>query len=107
MRINACPGTAGRDRLFRDFPTQASACLIDWVLAQSTMANPKSGYYFVDTAFPGVPNQSYLVGGAAAAPNQTGVRSFCSTDEAVIRYNAAPVVPPVTTAACVAFTSLQ
>jgi len=88
-------------------PTQANACLIDWLLAQSTVANPKSGYYFVDTGFPGVPNQSYVVGGAPATPNQTGVRSFCSTQEATIRVNAAPVVPPVTIAACAAFTALQ
>jgi type IV pilus assembly protein PilA len=89
-------------------PTQASACLIDWVLAKAIApATPKSGYYFALTAFPAIPNQSYVVGGAAAAANQTGVRSFCSTEEGVIRFNAAPVVPPVTVAACVAFTALQ
>jgi type IV pilus assembly protein PilA len=88
-------------------PTNAAACLIDWVLARSTIAAPKSGYYVITTAFPGAPNQSYVVGAAAAAANQTGVRSFCSTEEGVIRYSAAPVVPPVTTAGCVAFTALQ
>ena len=88
-------------------PTAAAACLIDWVLANSTVANPKSGYYVIMTAFPGAPNQSYVVGGAASAPNQTGVRSFCSTEEGVIRFSAIPIVPPVTTAACVALTALQ
>jgi type IV pilus assembly protein PilA len=88
-------------------PTAAAACLIDWVLARSTVAAPKSGYYLIDTAFPGAPNQSYVVGGAAAAANQTGVRTFCSTEEGVIRYSAVPIVPPVTTAACVALTALQ
>jgi type IV pilus assembly protein PilA len=88
-------------------PTAAAACLLDWVLANSTIANPKSGYYLVDTAFPGAPNPSYVVGAAAAAANRTGVRSFCSTEEGVIRFNAAPVVPPVTIAGCVAFTALQ
>jgi type IV pilus assembly protein PilA len=88
-------------------PTAAAACLLDWVLANSTVANPKSGYYLIDTAFPAAPNPSYVVGAAAASANRTGVRSFCSTEEGVIRFNAAPVVPPVTVAGCVAFTALQ
>jgi type IV pilus assembly protein PilA len=88
-------------------PTAAAACLLDWVLANSTVAAPKSGYYLINTAFPGAPNQSYVVGAAAAAANQTGVRSFCSTAEGVIRFSATPVVPPVTNAGCVAFTALQ
>jgi prepilin-type N-terminal cleavage/methylation domain-containing protein len=90
-------------------PTAASACLIDWVLANATApATPKSGYYFANTAFAaGGINLSYVVGGAAAAANQTGVRSFCSTEEGVIRYNATPVVPPVTVAGCTAFIALQ
>ncbi|HXM24125.1 MAG TPA: prepilin-type N-terminal cleavage/methylation domain-containing protein [Terriglobales bacterium] len=90
-------------------PVPASACLIDWVLANATAAaTPKSGYYFANTAFAnGGVNLSYVVGGAAAAANQTGVRSFCSTEEGVIRYSANPVVPPVTVAGCTAFIALQ
>ena len=88
-------------------PTAAFACLLDWVLAQSTVANPKGGYYVVTTAFPAAPNQSYVVGAAPALANQTGVRTFCSTEEGVIRFNAAGGVPPVTTAGCTAFTALQ
>ena len=87
-------------------PTAAAACLIDWVLANSTVANPKSGYYLIDTAFPGAPNQSYVIGAAAASPNTTGVRSFCSTEEGVIRFNANSVPPEVTTAGCTAYTAL-
>jgi prepilin-type N-terminal cleavage/methylation domain-containing protein len=90
-------------------PTAASACLIDWVLANAIApASPKSGYYFANTAFAaGGVNLSYVIGGAAAAANQTGVRSFCSTEEGVIRYRAAPAPPPVTVAACVAYIALQ
>ena len=88
-------------------PTAAAACLIDWVLANSTVALPKSGYYLIMTAFPAAPNQSYVVGGAPSAANQTGVRSFCSTEEGVIRFNQIGGVPPVTTAACVAWTALR
>jgi type IV pilus assembly protein PilA len=88
-------------------PTAAAACLIDWVLARSTVAAPKSGYYAIATGFPAALPLSYVVGASPAAPNQTGVRSFCSTEEGVIRYNAAGGAPPVTVAACVAFVALQ
>jgi type IV pilus assembly protein PilA len=91
-------------------PTAASACLIDWVLAKATTAaTPKSGYFFLDTPFAtGGINLSYVIGGAPAAPNQTGVRGFCSTEEGVIRYQPGPVAAPVATiAACVAYTALQ
>jgi prepilin-type N-terminal cleavage/methylation domain-containing protein len=90
-------------------PTSTSACLIDWVLSRAIApASPKSGYYFLETPFAvGGVNLSYVVGGAAAAPNQTGVRSFCSTEEGVIRFNATPVPPPATVAGCVAFIALQ
>ena len=87
-------------------PTAAAACLIDWELANSTVASPKSGYYVIDTAFPGAPNQSYVIGAAAASPNTTGVRSFCSTEEGVVRFNAASLPPEVTTAGCTAYTAL-
>jgi len=88
-------------------PTAAAACLIDWVLARSTVAAPKSGYYLVNTAFPAAPNQSYVIGAAASTANQTGVRSFCSTEEGTIRFSAAPAPPVTTTAGCVALTALQ
>ena len=90
-------------------PTAASACLIDWVLANATaVATPKSGYYFAMGAFPAAPNTSFVVGGAAAAQNTTGVRGFCSNEEGVIRYVASAAGGPVATeAACVAYTPLQ
>jgi prepilin-type N-terminal cleavage/methylation domain-containing protein len=88
-------------------PTAAAACLIDWALANSTAADPKSGYYLIDTAFPGAPNQTYVIGAAASTPNTTGVRSFCSTEEGVVRFNAASLPPEVTIAGCTAYTALQ
>jgi type IV pilus assembly protein PilA len=89
-------------------PTSTSACLIDWVLAKATVATaPKSGYFFAATAFGGPPTLSYVVGGAPAAANQSGVRGFCSTEEGVIRYIATIAAPVTTVAACVAFTALQ
>ncbi len=90
-------------------PTAASACVIDWVLANATaVATPKSGYYFANTAFlSGGANSSFVVGGAPSAANTTGVRGFCSTDEGVIRYSASAAVPVTTVAACAVYISLQ
>jgi prepilin-type N-terminal cleavage/methylation domain-containing protein len=89
-------------------PTAASACLIDWVLANATVvATPKSGYYFALAAFPAAPNTSYVVGGAPSTAKTTGVRGFCSNEEGLIRYVAAAAAPVATEAACVAYTPLQ
>jgi type IV pilus assembly protein PilA len=90
-------------------PTAASGCLIDWVLANATApASPKSGYYFADTAFvSGGVNATYVIGGAPAAPNQSGVRGFCTTDEGVVRFGASAAAPVTTVAGCSAYTPLQ
>jgi type IV pilus assembly protein PilA len=89
-------------------PLVTSACLIDWVLANATVATaPKSGYWFANTALPAVPFQSYVVGSAPAAVNQTGVRGFCSTEEGVIRYISTIAAPVTTVAGCTAYIALQ
>jgi type IV pilus assembly protein PilA len=94
-------------------PTSTNACLIDSVLSNAIAAGAsKSGYYFGlgTTAATGNANLAvgYTVGGAAASFNQTGVRGFCSNEDGVIRFtpslNAAPIT---TTAACVAYTTMQ
>jgi type IV pilus assembly protein PilA len=65
-------------------PTAATACLIDNSLATATSSSSgKSGYYFLLTAANS--NTSYTVGGAAVGWNQTGVRSFCSVEDGVVR----------------------
>jgi prepilin-type N-terminal cleavage/methylation domain-containing protein len=90
-------------------PTAASGCLIDWVLANATAAaTAKSGYYFADTAFvSGGSNTSYVIGGAPASPNQSGVRGFCSTEEGVVRFAASAAAPVTTIAGCSAYLALQ
>lgn len=90
-------------------PTSASGCLIDWILANATVATtPKSGYYFANTAFViGGVNTSYVIGSAPAAPNQTGVRGFCSTDEGVVRFAASAAAPVNSIAGCAAYLALQ
>ncbi len=58
-------------------PTSTSACLIDSVLASGT----KSGYNFTATGT----SDGYMAYGNPVNPGNTGVRSFCSVQDAVIR----------------------
>jgi type IV pilus assembly protein PilA len=62
-------------------PASTSACLIDNVLATATAAPGKSGYLFtvVGTL------TTYYAGTAPATANQTGIRGFCSVEDAVVR----------------------
>jgi type IV pilus assembly protein PilA len=62
-------------------PAIATACLIDNVLAAGT----KSGYQFKVTGTAATPVVTYTVGGSPTTPNQTGIRSFCSFEDAVVR----------------------
>ncbi len=64
-------------------PTTANGCFIDSVLTLGT----KSGYLFTLAATGGPPQTSYQVAANPVTPNQTGVRSFCSYEDAVVRYS--------------------
>ena len=66
-----------------------TACLIDSVLASGT----KSGYSFAVTsgATAGTPLPSYNIISTPVIPNQTGVRYFCSFEDAVVRYSSATI----------------
>jgi type IV pilus assembly protein PilA len=84
-------------------PNSTTACLIDYTLSVATAAtatNSKSGYYFGLATTGG--NTAYTVGGAAVKFNQTGVRSFCSIEDGVIRYQIpnAQQAPQTTSATC-------
>jgi type IV pilus assembly protein PilA len=73
-------------------PSSTGACLIDTTLSSGT----KSGYTFNMTASGSSPAGSYAAWANPLNQNQTGVRSFCSVADAVVRY----VSPgPVTTCA--------
>jgi type IV pilus assembly protein PilA len=77
-------------------PAQATACLIDNVLSSGT----KSGYTFTANSIAGgPPTISYLSNATPVTLNQTGVRSFCSSPDAVIRSQPAGTVV-ATLAAC-------
>jgi type IV pilus assembly protein PilA len=64
-------------------PTTAGACLIDTQLASGT----KSGYSFQITGVSGTPAGNYQAIGTPITANTTGVRSFCSVADAVVRYS--------------------
>lgn len=66
-------------------PTSAAACLIDSQLASGS----KSGYTFTSTAASGTPASSYVAFANPQTQNTTGVRSFCSVADAVVRYTTA------------------
>ena len=63
-------------------PSSTTACLIDSVLSAGT----KSGYHF--TALPGTaatPQTTYYATAVPVTANQTGIRSFCAFEDAVVR----------------------
>jgi len=63
-------------------PSSSSACLIDNVLSAGT----KSGYNFIaNSVAGGPPTVSYIAAGTPVTVNQTGIRSFCSYEDAVVR----------------------
>jgi type IV pilus assembly protein PilA len=62
-------------------PTSASACLIDTVLS----AGQKSGYNFTISNVTGTPNSSYNVIATPIVWDYSGMRYFCSYEDAVVR----------------------
>lgn len=62
-------------------PSSTAACLIDSVLAGGV----KSGYDFTATGAGGPPATQYYATAVPLTVNQTGIRSFCSFEDAVIR----------------------
>jgi len=91
-------------------PASTNACLVDWVVSQaSTAGKAKSGYYFGDTPVAALNGiiPGYTLDGIPASVNQTGVRGFCSNEDAVIRFTAVGSAMSGGSAACAAYTALQ
>jgi type IV pilus assembly protein PilA len=63
-------------------PTEAASCEIDGVLASGT----KQGYTYTYTGVTGTPAVTYQIINAPTQPNQSGVRDFCSFEDAVVRF---------------------
>lgn len=76
-------------------PSTATACLLDGVLANngSPAGSGKSGYNFAITpgATAGGVVVQYSASGVPITVNQTGIRAFCSTEDAVLRVDPAGV----------------
>jgi prepilin-type N-terminal cleavage/methylation domain-containing protein len=79
-----------------------NACLIDSVLA----AGAKSGYNFAATGAGGPPATQYFATAVPITAGQTGNRSFCSYEDAVVRVQPAGGAIG-TEAACQALTPLN
>jgi type IV pilus assembly protein PilA len=62
-------------------PSSTTACLIDSVLALGV----KSGYNFAAASAGGPPAVTYYAKAVPVTLNQTGIRSFCSFEDAVVR----------------------
>jgi type IV pilus assembly protein PilA len=91
-------------------PSSTNSCLVDWVVSQASVAGTaKSGYYFKDTPAAALNGMipGYTLDGLPASVNQTGVRGFCSNEDAVIRFKAVGSAPSGGAAACAAYTALQ
>ena len=74
-------------------PSVASACLIDNNLATATAAaTAKSGYIFAATVG-GSPNQ-YEAAGWPVTLNSSGTKTYCSVEDAVLRFNPGAAADP-------------
>jgi type IV pilus assembly protein PilA len=73
-------------------PAAANACLIDDTLATTGNTAGKSGYLFDAIGTPvggAVANGQYIATAVPIAPGSSGVNSFCSIEDAVVRKNPA------------------
>ena len=86
-------------------PTSAASCLIDSVLT----AGAKSGYNFTAGigAAAATPQLSYNVIANPVTANQTGIRSFCSMEDAVVRGTTAAAVIGANACTAAAYNPLQ
>jgi type IV pilus assembly protein PilA len=83
-------------------PSSTTACLIDSVLSAGT----KSGYTFAATGAGGPPAIMYYATATPVTENQTGIRAFCSFEDAVVRVQPTGVTP-ASEAACQALLPLN
>lgn len=83
-------------------PSSTTACLIPSDLA----AGLKAGYKFAATGSGGPPAVQYYATAIPQAVNQTGIRSFCSFEDAVVRVQPSGADIP-SEAACEALSPLQ
>jgi type IV pilus assembly protein PilA len=91
-------------------PSSGNACLVDYIVSNATGAGTaKSGYFFaMNVVANNGLNTNYTIGGAPATVNSTGVRGFCSNEDAVIHWSTPSGAAPTTVAAtCYGWLALQ
>lgn len=85
-------------------PTSAGACLIDNTLATTGNTTGKSGYKFNSVGQGGPPATGYVATGTPISTGSSGVNSFCSIEDGVVRkdstgalgtYAGCPALPSV------------
>src|SRR5438094_4867330 len=90
-------------------PASTNACMIDFAMS-SAATTAKSGYLFEVLNTAGTPVTTYVTDAGPATWNQTGVRRFCSIEDAVLRFdsaNNASGLPALSSAACTALPVMQ
>ena len=84
-----------------------SACLIDWVVTNSTVV-PKSGYKFQVSVGSSGANDTYVATAFASQWGMTGVRSFCAMEDNVVRVKfPSSQDGPANAGACTSFATLN
>jgi prepilin-type N-terminal cleavage/methylation domain-containing protein len=68
-------------------PDSTSACLIDTQLGGGL----KNGYVFALSNVTGTPNSTYTFIGTPVLVNGSGIRYFCSFQDAVVRFSMTPI----------------
>ena len=96
------------DATCKSGPAATNACMVDFNLG-SAATTAKSGYFLDAVNDKATPSLAYTAGAAAQTWNQTGIRSFCSVQDAVLRFKqgATGDAPEVTSAGCLPYTIMQ
>jgi type IV pilus assembly protein PilA len=89
-------------------PASTNACMVDFNLG-SAAATAKSGYLLDAKNDGATPSLAYTAGAGAQTWNQTGMRSFCSVQDAVLRWlnPGATTAPETASATCLTYTIMQ
>jgi type IV pilus assembly protein PilA len=87
-------------------PDSTNACLIDDTLATTGPSTGKSGYKFDAAGQGGAPATGYLASATPLAVGSSGVNSFCSQEDAVVRKDSTGAPAAYGAAGCAALPSL-
>ncbi len=78
----------GNNQVYGTIAQLRTSNLVDATIANSSVSNPKSGYYFTDVM--ATPTAVAFNVGATAAATTSGDRKFCVIEDGVIRFDTTP-----------------